>query len=317
MVKDLTKRRIKMSNSPLINGVCYSPNHSGRRNQKITKIAIHHTAGVINGWPLARLFVPRSRQASANYNLGSDGVIILGVDEANRAWTTSSGWCDNRAVTIEVGNSTGAPGWKVSDKVLDRLIDLVYDICKRNGIYPCTYTGNSKGTLQMHRWYAQTSCPGPYLATKFSYIAKTVTARLDHDRNKGNAHKPTPKPNKLYKVTANALNVRSKPSTSSKITDVVHKGEVYTITETVGNWGKLKSGAGYISLNYAEQVGGASNLKVGAMVTIVGDNYVTGEKIPQWVKNKKHKIVQMDGSKALLGGKNGINSWVYLKDLRR
>ena len=89
-----------MSNSPLAQATILSPNHSGRRNQKITKIAIHHAAGVINGRNLAGIFVPRSRRASANYNLGSDGVIVLGVDESNRAWTTTSSWCDNRAVTI-------------------------------------------------------------------------------------------------------------------------------------------------------------------------------------------------------------------------
>lgn len=102
-----------------------SPNHSGRRNQKITKIAIHHATGVINGRNIAGVFVPRSRRASAYYNLGSDGVIVLGVDESNRAWTTSSSWCDNRAVTIEVGNSTRGPQWLVSDYILNRLIDLV------------------------------------------------------------------------------------------------------------------------------------------------------------------------------------------------
>ncbi len=42
-----------MSNSPLVQATILSPNHSGRRNQKITKIAIHHAAGVINGRNLA------------------------------------------------------------------------------------------------------------------------------------------------------------------------------------------------------------------------------------------------------------------------
>ena len=42
-----------MSNSPLVQARILSPNHSGRRNQKITKIAIHHAAGVINGRNLA------------------------------------------------------------------------------------------------------------------------------------------------------------------------------------------------------------------------------------------------------------------------
>ena len=168
-----------MSNSPLAKARILSPNYSGRRGQKISKIAIHHAAGVINGRNLASLFVPISRRASANYCLGSDGVIVLGVDESNRAWTTSSAWCDNRAVTIEVGNSTGGPQWLISDYVMNRLIDLVTDICERNRIYPCTYTGGKDGVLQMHKWYARTSCPGPYLSSKFSYIAREVNKRLE------------------------------------------------------------------------------------------------------------------------------------------
>ena len=167
-----------MTNSKLIDDIILSPNHSGLRNQKISKIAIHHAAGIIKGRDLAKIFLPRQRQASANYNLGSDGVIVLGVDERNRAWTTSSPWCDNRAITIEVGNSTRGPNWEISDFVLDRLIDLVTDICKRNNIYPCTYTGNKNGVLQKHEWYASTNCSGPYLGNKFSYISKEVNKRL-------------------------------------------------------------------------------------------------------------------------------------------
>lgn len=167
-----------MTNSKLIDDIILSPNHSGLRNQKISKIAIHHAAGIIKGRDLAKIFLPRQRQTSANYNLGSDGVIVLGVDERNRAWTTSSPWCDNRAITIEVGNSTRGPNWEISDFVLARLIDLVTDICRRNNIYPCTYTGDKEGVLQKHEWYASTNCPGPYLGKKFSYIANKVNRRL-------------------------------------------------------------------------------------------------------------------------------------------
>ncbi|WP_276876721.1 N-acetylmuramoyl-L-alanine amidase [Anaerococcus hydrogenalis] len=170
-----------MTNSKLIDDIILSPNHSGLRNEKITKIAIHHAAGVIKGRDLAKIFLPRQRCASSNYMIGSDGLIVLGVDERNRAWTTSSSWCDNRAITIEVGNSTRGVNWEVSDFVLNRLIDLVTDICRRNNIYPCTYTGNKNGVLQKHEWYANTNCPGPYLGNKFSFIASEVNKRLDKD----------------------------------------------------------------------------------------------------------------------------------------
>lgn len=167
-----------MSNSSLVDFRDYSPNHSGLRDEKITKIAIHHTAGVLTAQRIGSVFKSRNRQASCNYGVGSDGKIVLVVDECNRAWTTSSAWCDNRAVTIETSNSQYGGNWPVSDFVLNRLIDLVTDICKRNNIYPCTYTGDKSGVLQMHKWYAQTSCPGPYLGSKFTYIANEVNKRL-------------------------------------------------------------------------------------------------------------------------------------------
>ena len=57
------------------------------------------------------------------------------------------------------------------------------------------------------------------------------------------------------KVTASSsLNVRKGAGTGYGISTVVHKNEVYTIVETQGNWGKLKSGAGWICLDYTKRV---------------------------------------------------------------
>ena len=167
-----------MSNSSLVNMTMLSPNHSGHRNQPITKIAIHHTAGAISAATIGQIFRPTSRQASCNYGIGNDNKIVLCVDEINRSWCTSSSWCDNRAVTIEVANSANGGNWPVSDRTLATLIDLVTDICRRNGIRNCTYTGGKDGVLQKHEWYANTNCPGPYLGSKFSYIASEVNKRL-------------------------------------------------------------------------------------------------------------------------------------------
>lgn len=167
-----------MSNSNLVDLVSYSPNHSGTRENPITKIAIHHTAGVLTAAGIGNVFKSTSRKASCNYGIGNDNRIVLVVDEANRAWTTSSAWCDNRAVTIEVSNCKNGGNWLVSDRVLNTLIDLVTDICRRNKIKNCTYTGWKDGVLQMHKWYASTSCPGPYLGSKFPYISQEVNKRL-------------------------------------------------------------------------------------------------------------------------------------------
>ena len=63
-----------------------------------------------------------------------------------------------------------------------------------------------------------------------------------------------------YKVKINTavLNVRKGPGTNYGIATQVKQGEVYTIVGEVKNgsttWGKLKSGAGYISLGYTQRV---------------------------------------------------------------
>ncbi|XVG96569.1 N-acetylmuramoyl-L-alanine amidase [Eubacteriales bacterium KG125] len=185
-----------MSNSSLVSIVSYSPNHSGRRNQPITKIAIHHTAGAISAATIGQIFKPTSRQASCNYGIGNDNKIVLCVDESNRSWCTSSSWCDNRAITIEVANSSNGGNWPVSDRVLATLIDLVTDICRRNGIKNCTYTGGKDGVLQKHEWYANTNCPGPYLGSKFTYIASEVNKRL----HGGSSASPVAQGSSLYRV---------------------------------------------------------------------------------------------------------------------
>ena len=71
---------------------------------------------------------------------------------------------------------------------------------------------------------------------------------------------PAPAPSTTFKVkvTANTLHVRKGAGVNYGIATSVHKGEVYTITQTVKNgaytWGKLKSGAGWIALDYTTRI---------------------------------------------------------------
>lgn len=58
----------------------------------------------------------------------------------------------------------------------------------------------------------------------------------------------------VVKITANVLNVRSGPGTFYKINRTVKAGEVYTIVDEKDGWGYLKSGAGWISLEYTKRV---------------------------------------------------------------
>lgn len=167
-----------MSNSKLVSYTKLSPNCNKPRKSKIDTITIHHMAGNLSVEQCGEIFAKSGRQASSNYGIGSDGRVALYVDEANRAWTSSNAANDHRAVTIEVANDGGAPDWHVSAAALEATVALCVDICKRNGIDRLNYTGTPAGNLTMHKWFAATLCPGPYLSGKFPYIAEEVNRRL-------------------------------------------------------------------------------------------------------------------------------------------
>ena len=58
----------------------------------------------------------------------------------------------------------------------------------------------------------------------------------------------------LVKINADVLNVRAGAGTGYKITTQVKKNQVYTIVGEKNGWGKLKSGAGWISLTYTKKI---------------------------------------------------------------
>ena len=167
-----------MSNSPLVNYTKISPNSTNPRNHKIDTIIVHHMAGNLTVESCGAGFADPARQASSNYAIGTDGRVGMYVEEKNRSWCSSNREVDHRGITIEVANDTRAPEWHVSDKALAKLIDLCTDICQRNGIPRLNFTGDKTGNLVMHKYYAATECPGPYLGGKFQYIADQVNARL-------------------------------------------------------------------------------------------------------------------------------------------
>ena len=292
-----------MSNSKLVNYTKISPHRTSPRNDKIRKITIHHMAGNLSVETCGNVF--QSRQASANYSIGSDGRVGQYVDEADRAWSTA--WPDNdhQAVNIEVANDGGAPDWHVSDAALASLVDLCVDICKRNGIDKLTYTGDDTGNLTRHNMFVATACPGPYLQSKFPWIAQEVNVRLGAQEDKPQVPSTTggtytvvkgdtlseiaakygttvdtlvqlngiSNPNLIVvgqkiklpgaagfepytvKVSVTQLRIRSGPGTDTDSKGVIKPG-VYTIVEEANGpgakrWGRLKSGAGWISLDYA------------------------------------------------------------------
>ena len=77
----------------------------------------------------------------------------------------------------------------------------------------------------------------------------------------------TPKPQQpssngasyVVKIDTDVLNIRKSPTTNSAVVGQVKRGDSYTIVEESNGWGRLKSGAGWISLQYTIKVSGGSS----------------------------------------------------------
>ena len=199
-----------MSNSSLVSYTKISPNKTSPRNHAIDTITIHCVVGQCSVETLGNLFAPPSRQASSNYGVGVDGRIGMYVEEKDRSWCSSNGANDNRAVTIEVASDNHHP-YAVNAKAYAAMLDLVTDICKRNGIKMLVWSTNKNErvnhlngcNMTVHRDYANKSCPGDYLYNRHGEIAAEVNKRLGAT----DAVKPEPEEQTktLYRVQTGAF----------------------------------------------------------------------------------------------------------------
>lgn len=88
--------------------------------------------------------------------------------------------------------------------------------------------------------------------------AKGILKTLDIEDKEEKPSIPSEDRGYLVKVTANALNIRAGAGIGYKVNGVIYDKGVYTIVETKRadgyTWGKLKSGAGWIALEYTKKV---------------------------------------------------------------
>lgn len=264
-----------MSNSSLATYTRITKNKTSPRNHTIDTITIHCIVGQWTAKQGCDYFATTNWQCSANYVVGKDGSIGLSVDEKDRSWCSSNGTNDNRAITIEVASDTTHP-YAVTAKAYAALLDLVTDICKRNGIKKLVWSTNKNDrvnhrngcNMTVHRDFANKACPGEYLYSRHGEIAAEVNRRLQGASNGGGvvvtppaAEKPTGGTTEatvtpyLVRVKISNLNIRKGPGTNYGSTGFIKPGVYTIVAESTGTgatkWGKLKSGAGWISLDYA------------------------------------------------------------------
>ena len=273
------------SNSSLATVRMISPNRTPNRNHVIDTITIHCFVGQVNAKRGCEVFQPSSKQASCNYVVGYDGSIGLCVEEKDRSWCTggyktvngvktpirvngiSGASNDYQAVTIEVASDSKHP-YAITDKAMAALIELCADICRRNDIKQLMWRGDKnlvgkvdQQNLTVHRWFANKSCPGDYIYERLGDIAAKVNAKLGGASAGKDTDVPaTPVSKVPYKVriTATDLRIRKGPGTDKEIVQVIAPGVYTIVSEATGKgatlWGKLKSGLGWVSLDFCKKI---------------------------------------------------------------
>ena len=316
-----------MSQSSLVNYRDYGSRHwNDRKGSGIKRIVIHHCASVLSVEQLGRIF--RSKQASSTYGIGSDGRIGQYVPEEFRPWTTSGWEPDRNCITIEVSNSAVGGNWPVSDKVMEKLVDLCSDICNRNGI-PKLYYDGKNGTLLRHCDYAATACPGPYIKAKTQWICDQVNARLA-----GSSAQPVAS-DTLYKVQVGAFS--SKANADKLLAQAKEKG-FDAIEVKVGNLYKVQLGA-YANRDNAEKMQKeviaaglpaiitddqssvsaaqtASSIAVGSRVKLTpGAKTYTGGRLSPYTYNRVYTVSQLNGKRAVISYGKTVIAAVNTDDL--
>ena len=270
------------SNSPLATVRMISPNRTANRNHVIDTITIHCFVGQVTAKRGCEVFRPDDKEASCNYVVGYDGSIGLCVEEKDRSWCTggyktvngvktpirvngiSGKSNDYQAVTIEVASDTTHP-YAITDKAMAALIELCADICRRNGIKKLLWKGDKKlvgkvdqQNLTVHRWFANKACPGDYIYQRLGDIATKVNVKLGASATSPAPAAPVSKVPYKVRITATDLRIRKGPGTNNAIVSVIKPGAYTIVSEATGEgatlWGKLKSGVGWVSLDYCKKI---------------------------------------------------------------
>lgn len=321
-----------MSNSPLVSYTKISPNKTSPRNHKIDTVTIHCVVGQCSVETLGNIFAPASRQASANYGIGVDGRVGMYVEEKDRSWCSSNAANDHRAITIEVASDTTEP-YAVNAKAYATLIDLLVDICRRNGITKLVWSTNKADrvnhkngcNMTVHRDYANKSCPGTYLYERHAQIASEVNKRLGSTTTSPEPEKPSTDVQGAFKVgdivefkgykhysTANASKGSSVKPCRAKVTQVYKTGKHPYHVRAVNSLGAFTSGVyGWVD---AADLAPIDEIKAGNKVKVLNAVTYTGQKFKTYYD--EYDVIQVNGDRAVIGIGKTVTAAINIKNIQ-
>ena len=273
----------------------------------------------------ANYFGGAGRNASAHFFV-DDAEIYQSVELRDTAWHCGAksykhGSCRN-ANSIGIEMCCTAGNYRISDRTKENAAYLCAFLCKMLGIG----AGGVDSYVLRHYDVTGKNCPAQMVSnpTEWQEFKNKVKGILGGSVSAGGQQhtaQPTTDNVASYKVkiTADVLNVRIGPGTDYGVATQVKQGEVYTIVGEVRNgnttWGKLKSGAGYISLGYTERIAGMTantpqdtSYRVKINTAVLNVRKGPGTNYPVTTQVKQGEVYTIVGEE-----KNGNTTWGKLK----
>lgn len=205
-----------------------------------TRIVVHNTANDASAMAEISYMIGNNNQVSFHYAV-DDYRVVQGIEENRNGWHAGDGNGKGNREGIGIEICYSKSGGDRFNKSEDNAVELIIDILKRYG------WGIDKVTK--HQDYSGKYCPHRTLDMGWERFMNKIRAKLENNSKPAESGEVNVTP---YLVKINSddgfLNVRNGAGMEFKVNTTVQNGEVFTIVAKNGDWGKLKSGAGYIYL---------------------------------------------------------------------
>lgn len=258
-------------------------NTSLKANRKIEFIVLHYTAGTSSkrgaAQAIATYFGRPVAKASADFIVDDTEIVQYNTNIENRyCWAVGGSkykklsnslagkfynvcknnnsisieMCSNKKNTKSLNASDN--DWYLTKETIENAVKLTKYLMKKYNI-PINH-------VITHNMVTGKLCPQPWVKNEAAlqdwndFLANVAGTKSNPKQTETKPKKETKPASAEYKVKVNValLNIRAEASGSSAKKGTVKRGEVYTIVETKNGFGKLKSGAGWISLSYVIKV---------------------------------------------------------------
>lgn len=206
-----------------------------------TRIVVHNTANDASARNEIAYMIGNDSSTGYHYAV-DDKEVVQGIPENRNAYHAGDG------ITGK-GNREGIGIEICYSKSGGERFDKAEKLCAKFIAEKLAEKGWGIDKVTKHEDYAKKRCPHRTLDLGWSRFLKMIEKEMTPKTE----NKTESKTSYKVRVTADELNYRSGAGTAFPIKGQIKKGEVYTVTDVSGGWGKLKSGAGWINLKYTEK----------------------------------------------------------------